>query len=72
MYKCQNKVIFFNGKNDITLEINGENIVTVFVQKSITILELKENKFVYFYHTTEEQNKQGPVITKYHLVDFKS
>ena len=59
MYKCQNKVIFFNGKSDITLEINGENIVTVFIQKSIAILELKEKKFVYFYHTTDEQNKQG-------------
>ena len=59
MYKCQNKVIFFNGKSDITLEINGENIVAVFIQKSIAILELKEKKFVYFYHTTDEQNKQG-------------
>ena len=59
MYKCQNKVIFFNGKSDITLEINGENIITVFIQKSIAILELKEKKFVYFYHTTEESNKQG-------------
>ena len=59
MYKCQNKVIFFNGKSDVTLEINGENIITVFIQKSIAILELKEKKFVYFYHTTEESNKQG-------------
>lgn len=59
MYKCQSKVIFFNGKSDITLEINGENIITVFIQKSIAILELKEKKFVYFYHTTEESNKQG-------------
>ena len=63
MYKCQNKVIFFNGKSDITLEINGENIVTIFIQKSIAILELKEKKFVYFYHTTEESNKQGWVTS---------
>ena len=63
MYKCQNKVIFFNGKSDITLEINGENIITVFIQKSIAILELKEKKFVYFYHTTEESNKQGQVTS---------
>ena len=48
IYKCQSKVIFFNGKSDITLEINGENIITVFSQKSIAILELKEKKFVYF------------------------
>ena len=54
-------MIFFNGKSDVTLEINGENIVTVFIQKSIAILELKEKKFVYFYHTTDEQNKQGLV-----------
>ena len=64
-------MIFFNGKSDITLEINGENIVAVFIQKSIAILELKEKKFVYFYHTTDEQNKQG-LGQKFWLKNFKN